>query len=763
MKEGRELYRKIKPKTNIWKTYIIPLIVTIIAFLIGGYLIINAINTFLYRQMVDDAIRQANIHSSRLSNSITASGITEGILDEKLFISNNMVINNKEKLSDEYLKKISKELKVDEINWFNSNGEIIYSNINYSGFKIKKDHPAYKFMKSNDNSFIEEVRKDTESDRNYKYGYRKDENGEFVQTGILADNIYEITREFCPRKYIDKLIDKENILDAHIIDLPESLYFCDDEIDNQYILSKEEKDDIKENQIHFSKTNYDGEEAYKIILPINIDEEKIGNLAIFYSLENTNNLIRKITIISIYIILFLFLIYEIMAIIIGRKNRKIIEVAYFDPITNLQNKNYFIQFLNEKIIKNKKEKQGLILVNCGNLDLIKLISNQELLDSLIRKKADILRELDIKEEYLFRYSEENFLIYIENYKDKKELIKRAEEIVEELNKLVECKDCSRLVVNCSKQVIKRIGILEIDEKYEKSSKVLQHLDITINEIQKLEDKSYWFFNEEMVEELIYDERVEQELRKSVHDGFDKEFYLEYQPQIDVKTNKVVGLEALARWNNKKLGLIPPNKFIEIAEEFHLIIPLGEWIIENACKFIKKLEYKGFDNIKVAVNISPIQLLQKNFIRDLMKLIKDVGIKPQSLELEITETNFMDNYKVINRRLDSLRECGVSVSLDDFGTGYSSLTRLKDFNIDGLKIDKSFIDNLDNKEKKDILVNMIILLGKELDLQVIAEGVETEPQKEYLISENCDTMQGYLFSKPISEKETIKLLEENKEE
>lgn len=273
--------------------------------------------------------------------------------------------------------------------------------------------------------------------------------------------------------------------------------------------------------------------------------------------------------------------------------------------------------------------------------------------------------------------------------------------------------------------------------------LLKEAEIAVSAVKKSEQKGHFFFNKEMEEDILRDEKIENIIQDAIKNNDKQELYLEYQPQINLKKNKVTGLEALVRLKNKELGAVSPTKIIDIAEKRRLIIPLGNWILKTGCRFLKQLKDRGYDDIKIAINISLIQLLQDDFISNLSDIIKDTGINVKSLELEITESFLIDNYNIINDKLHSIRKRGVKIALDDFGTGYSSLARIRELNIDYLKIDKYFIDNLIDKYDKDVLTKIIIELAHQLDLIVVAEGVELNEQKEYLIKSDCDIIQGYL--------------------
>jgi EAL domain-containing protein (putative c-di-GMP-specific phosphodiesterase class I) len=266
-----------------------------------------------------------------------------------------------------------------------------------------------------------------------------------------------------------------------------------------------------------------------------------------------------------------------------------------------------------------------------------------------------------------------------------------------------------------------------------------------------------FFNAQMRNQVDREEVIELELIdscKTIDDGI---IHLEYQPKIHSTTNKIIGFEALARMNSKKLGIVPPSEFIDIAERKHLILPLGTMILEKACIFTKNLVDLGYKDIRMAVNVSGIQLLMDDFLETVTEIIDKTGIDTRNLELEITETVLLENYSLINGVLQQLRNRGIEISMDDFGTGFSSLASIGELNIDIVKIDRHFIMKIVNGFEQNLITTDIISMAHKLGLGVIAEGVETKIQKDYLIRHNCDIMQGYYFSRPVSESKAKAML------
>ena len=257
---------------------------------------------------------------------------------------------------------------------------------------------------------------------------------------------------------------------------------------------------------------------------------------------------------------------------------------------------------------------------------------------------------------------------------------------------------------------------------------------------------------ELLDAMMDEYMLEVDLRRALENN---EFVLYYQPQINNDTGKLVGFEALIRWQHPTLGLIPPGKFIKLAEENGLITQIGEWVIDEACTQNKKWHDAGMTPVKMSVNLSTQQFLTGNLIPYMENVLKRTAIDPAYVVVEITEYMAME-YDYSIQVLEQLKALGIGISIDDFGTGYSSFNYLKNFPIDYIKIDKSFVSELMNNEKDAIIVKAIISLAHNLHKEVIAEGVETKEQLDFLKTHQCDISQGYFFSKPLSSDEIEKI-------
>ncbi|MGQ4649910.1 EAL domain-containing protein [Lyngbya aestuarii] len=237
----------------------------------------------------------------------------------------------------------------------------------------------------------------------------------------------------------------------------------------------------------------------------------------------------------------------------------------------------------------------------------------------------------------------------------------------------------------------------------------------------------------------------------------EELLIHYQPQVDLQKGQIIGAEALVRWQHPERGIIPPDKFIPLAEETGLIVPIGDWVLQKACKQIKIWQTKGFPSLRVAVNLSGRQFCQMDLRQKLVQILMDTDLHPQYIDLEMTESMLVQNTEVAIRRLNALKSLGVQIAIDDFGTGYSSLSYLQQFPFDILKIDRCFISNITNNSNNTAITKAIIQMAKSLGLKLIAEGVEKAAELDFVYHHQCDAIQGYLFSPPVSTQEFEKLL------
>jgi len=444
-------------------------------------------------------------------------------------------------------------------------------------------------------------------------------------------------------------------------------------------------------------------------------------------------------------------------IILDISDRKAIEdtLKYnneHDKWTGLYNREYLVSLLEKDFRKKKNIKKALIGINLSMVQLLAANYGFQYLQNLIKKAAEALSQYCTDNRILFQTRESRFVFYILDYKDKNELFDFGNLIANTLESLF-----------VTERIGGGIGIIEIDQNQNEADieSLLRRLVLASDKCVCPSEKNFDIcFYDEKLESLVNRERdiIEALNDIAMNQSTNNILYLQYQPILDLKTGLICGFEALSRLKTEKLGGVSPLEFIPIAEKTKLILPIGEKVIINAFRFLKRLNEHGYDDIYVSINISIIELLKPDFASRLFELIDEMQVNPKNIGIEITESIFASDYNKINNILKQLRDVGIHIAIDDFGTGYSSLAREKELKVDYLKIDKYFADKLLHPDKSKAIICDIISMSHRLGHHAITEGVEHEIQLEYLKKHNCDKIQGYLISKPLDEEDAIKFLE-----
>lgn len=433
---------------------------------------------------------------------------------------------------------------------------------------------------------------------------------------------------------------------------------------------------------------------------------------------------------------------------IKRFQLRLQRLAYYDSLTNLPNMTSFKEDL-EKIIKHY-DKAALLYIDLDNFKYINDTMGHSYGDKVLISAGNKLSEIIGDYGKLYRNGGDEFSVILNTIKNRDEVERVSESILEGFKKPIEIQGLS---INISLS----IGISIYPDDSKTAEELFIDSDIAMYKSKEIGKRTYTFFGEAMRKAINQRTTLEKYLTGALDNN---ELFLNYQPQFDVKTGKIDGFEALLRWKNPVLGMVPPLSFINVAEESGLIVPIGEWVLKTACTFIKKIEKEGFKGHRVSVNISIVQLMQEEFVERVLQILKEVNLPAESLELEITESILIKSFDYFNKKLEILKSKGIKIALDDFGTGYSSLSYLRKLKVNTLKIDKSFIDDILVNDQSKSLASTIIDIGHKVGLTVVAEGVEEEKQCEFLKNNNCDKIQGYFFSKPVSEQEIKEMLSLN---
>lgn len=409
--------------------------------------------------------------------------------------------------------------------------------------------------------------------------------------------------------------------------------------------------------------------------------------------------------------------------------------AYHDDITLLPNEHFLLKTLKENLHEHKAQK-AIIAIEIDRFAAIRSsigISNSNKMMKLV---AERIQSIVPPHYFATKLREGQFVIYIDH-------VKTIEELLQFCLNLKSAMTDPLQVQLFSLNGSLNIGIALYEEQWT-GEELLMHAQLAMREARQIPQR-FLFYKPYMSKGIADRILLEQDLHNALANN---EFYLDYQPQVNLKTGTIESVEALVRWRHPTRGFVPPDVFIPIAEECGLIIPLGKWILENACTQAKIWEKQGLPPMKVAVNLSLGQLFQQDLVEMVQDILHRTNLDPSFLQLEITESMTM-NIDQMTQLLHELKALGIQIAVDDFGTGYSSLSYLKEFPIDCLKIDRTFVRNVPHNPNDEALVSMIISMAKHLRLKVVAEGIEEVEQLSFLIDGGCDYIQGYLFSKPIS--------------
>ncbi|MFB3162435.1 EAL domain-containing protein [Neobacillus sp. 179-J 1A1 HS] len=420
--------------------------------------------------------------------------------------------------------------------------------------------------------------------------------------------------------------------------------------------------------------------------------------------------------------------------------------ALHDPLTGLPNRRAFHQDLNEKMktAALNNENVAVIFLDLDRFKIINDTLNHENGDLLLKKVAERLSNAEDKrvtDFSVYRLGGDEFTFILSRVtKDETTIfLKRVLNIFKK----------SFILKDHELYVTSSLGISMYPTDGDQPDVLIKNADIAMYCSKESGRNSYSFFTQEMNHDYQKKMVLEKALRKALHSN---ELKIVYQPKMDIETNSITGMEALVRWDSSELGMVSPTEFIPLAEETGIILPLGEWVLKSACLQNKIWQDMGYTPIPVSVNISMRQFYDDNFVESVMNILKETNLGAHYLDLEITESISMTNINSVICRLNDLKAMGISISIDDFGTGYSSLSYLKKFPINSLKIDRSFVKDITSNSENRAIVKTIISMANNLNLDVIAEGVETEEELLFLKSNGCLVVQGYLLSPPLSGEE-----------
>ncbi|MDD9271375.1 EAL domain-containing protein [Paenibacillus sp. GCM10023248] len=425
-------------------------------------------------------------------------------------------------------------------------------------------------------------------------------------------------------------------------------------------------------------------------------------------------------------------------------------MAYHDVLTGIHNRAHFQMVLKEQIVY-KEISQSSLAVLFFDLDNFKMVNDSHghhMGDLMLREVVNRILQSELTYHTFARFGGDEFAILLEDYANVEEIERFCEKLIDILKPPCHLSGRS-FFISAS------IGIVQYPHGGRTWDSLLKNADIAMYMAKKESGSSYSFFNQQMAMKSVSKLEMGNHLRQSIERG---ELEIVYQPQVDCRLGKIVGVEALLRWNHTTKGYISPSEFIPIAEEMGFIVTIGEWVLRGACRQMKAWHSLMDEKLTLSVNLSVKQLNDERYIQKVSQILEETGIEPQYLEMEITE-----NVAMLDEQLDALgrlRQMGISLSVDDFGTHYSSLSYLKRFPVTKIKLDQSFVRGIQTDDKDRAMIKAIISVAKSFQLQIIAEGVETEEQAGFLVANGCRHIQGYYFFKPMNPEQTWSALQMN---
>lgn len=754
--------------TDIKFSLIIIIAVTIPFVVMSNYLL-NSVSTTIYDYYQQDAKELAEGYIGNLKYSESAIEIINNLLEEKILVASRITALYPEELTNKKLNELTNIYLVDEMYVYNPEGVVIYSSSGeFIGWEASIGHPVYEFMVSEKQSYVGPIRKNTSTGVYHKYGYFRNQDGFFVQAGIKADNISMILESFTIDALLHEMTQDCKVTEVCLIDNNYTIaHSTKTEMNGTEISDERILVHLKNKQEYYESIVKDGNSCLQVFVPITFDHSNIA-MRFLFSHERIDSFEKNLWLYGLIMLLLAYLLILILVIYSYKKRKQLLVKAYTDEISGLPNHSFLTEFLTTLVTEKKRVNNVLFLIHISNYEDINISHGSmicnEMINTIVEKLSSLTPPIKKRSaisplikslktpalaKSLFRHNDNTFALIIPKSSLKGGLVREVQEINSLIPQNIDIRKGTSIPLDI------KIGIVEIGDMYTTTAPILQDASLALQEVDNKDN--YCVFNRSLADKRQRRESIEKELNETLEGITPDKLYLVYQPQVDLKTDKVVGFEALARFKSDSLSEIPPLEFIDIAETKFIINHLGDIILEKVCQFIQRLDQQGFHTIKVAANVSSLQLLNSQFPAKLLTIIKTYNIAFTSLELEITESVFFKNFNLFEEVLKEISKHNIHLAIDDFGTGYSSLARLgiTEFNV--IKLDKLFIDKILFKDDNAILLTEIISMLKKLGFIIVAEGIETDKQKEFLINADCDIGQGYFLGKPMDEKRAIDLI------
>lgn len=748
-KKAEDLARK--PRDAGFLSKISYYMITVLLCL-GLIILSQGIKNHYMKELTKNAENLAGGYAHSLRKSVEASSVVQQMIHDKLKGISGIITSADRELQNEDLKRLSAQMNVDEISIYVEAQVILSNEEGYMGWVSPEGHSVRDFLDSDLDYYVELMRKNAVTGEFYLYGYERMTDGRIVQVGITAEKVNALLGEFQLNTLLEEMLTHEGVQYVKFISTEGIVLGSSDGEGIGSVLKSQENQTLSSALDIRTFPVVLQEEIYEFREPVFLSEAQAGTLLMGIALDGVRAAITRLVRSMTVVLVMIYLAAVLIIYLLHDKSRKLYELAYTDESTKLPNARYLRRILSYELRQHPRKQLALILVHVPGFSKISMIRGHEQGESILVDVAESISARQLEGISLFRYAEDRFMMLVRSY-GKRE---RLSDIMDSLSRMVPDSG--------EKHPEKRIstltfGALELSEAYKDEVKAQRDVLIALNQVKE-EGKPYAFFDEVMEKNIIRENELENELRRAISGQHANALFLVYQPLVDAEEERVVGMEALARMRSEKYGMISPLEFIDLAERNGLMRELGRCILDQAMAFQNRLLREGY-RIRMSVNISPIQLMQDDFITMMRSILEKTGLDPSFLELEITESVFLGSYEGTNSILKELRAMGFHIAIDDFGTGYSSFARLKELHVDAVKIDQYFIRRITKLDPSELITGDIITMVHKFGLTTVAEGVETREERDYLISEGCDVLQGYYYSRPLTEEDMLRYMDKHR--
>jgi diguanylate cyclase (GGDEF)-like protein len=742
-----------------FRTYIVPIIVVVAIFFATDYLLVMSIRSHYMTMLETQMTSFGMIYSHSLAKGSEAYSLINDLLEEKLLGAARAAAAQLQSASSHTLVELADMLGIDELIVYSQDGIIEYATDDrYIGWQTYPGHPAHGFLTGEAALLVEDIRASSVSGELYKYGYAKAPNGQVVQVGVRADRVKQVLGPFDVQRLVEDIAELELVNHICYVDESSTIAASSDadvvgsELAEAGVQSAHEKGTMYTliNESHHGLDDL----VYEVYVPVYAAADRAGTLIITKSLQDTEIMWRTISILGIIASSAVLIGFIYVMFANYKYNKQLAALAYYDTLTGLGNKAHLEHIVANSLGRTSSEKQAIIMTHCLNLSAINSAYGFDTGDRVVQELVRRLKPLVNEMQTLFQFATNRFAWFVRGYHSRDELVELVKRIHSSLEEPLDA-------MGIGTRVAPKSGIAELSTAHADVVQVFTDAMVALQHAEKSSNsEAYSFFDAQMAAELHREETIAREMREFLFQAAHNTMHLEYQPMVHLQSNRITGFEALARMDSPSLGKVSPEEFIKVAERHDLIIPLGYWVLETACQFLEKVNTAGYRNLHLSVNVSGIQLAHERFIARVRQIINKTGIMPHHLELEITESVLVEGFKDIRSTLEELRRMGIRIAIDDFGTGYSSLSRMERLPVDSIKIHKHFVDSILVRDRRQPIIRDLISMAHNLGLEVVAEGVEHESQRQYLLESGCDIMQGYLFSRPLNAEAAMLKLQES---